>query len=100
MTFAEGAAVIRLMHGDTGVFSDLPVGARYEVDELGAQALGYEVSSTNETGTLTEAGAVTEWTNHLGSTLPTGVGAVSFTALIAGAALVAAWIANKKRKAK
>ena len=100
VTFAEGAAVIRLMHGDTGVFSNLPVGARYEVDELGAQALGYEVSSTNETGTLTEAGAVTEWTNHLGSTLPTGIGAVSFTALIAGAALVAAWIVNKKRKAK
>ena len=98
INFEEGAAVIRIGHGDTGVISGLPVGARYEVDELGAEAMGYTVTYENERGVLTETGAVTEWTNRLSSVLPTGIDGLPAAAVIAVIASLAAVIVYKRKK--
>ena len=98
----EGSAIIQLRHGDTAVISGLPIGVRYEVDELAASRKGYKYSSTNETGSLGEDGAETEWFNHKGVAVPTGgldwkfPGFMFFTVM--GTALAIFIISRKKKK--
>ena len=101
--FTEGAATMQLRHGDTAVISGLPIGVRYEVDELPASRAGYMYSSTNETGTLTAEGSTTEWTNRKGIAVPTGgldwkfPGTAFFTGM---GVLLAAFLFTWKKKKK
>lgn len=71
-SFADGAAVIQLKHGDRAVFPELPFGARYEVDELAASRKGYSQKSTNTSGYFGDTPIVSDWINSKGGMVPTG----------------------------
>ena len=99
--FTEGATVIKLRHDDEAVVSGLPVGVRYEVDELAASRKGYRYSSTNETGSLGRDGVTTEWTNSRGVAVPTGgldwkLPGWPFAAGVASLALI--WLFSWRKK--
>lgn len=70
--FAEGALILHLQHGDRAEISGLPVGARYEVDELAASRVGYVASGSNTSGTLTETPVTSAWVNTQEGMIPTG----------------------------
>ena len=80
MTFAEGASVVKLKHGDVLTIFGLPVGARYEVDELARSRMGYAYTSTNESGFLTEEGITSAWTNKKQVAIPTNVKGIGMIA--------------------
>jgi hypothetical protein len=69
--FEEGAVVLQLAHGDVAEFTDLPFGARYEVDELPASRREYCVSSTNVRGDLGDSTIESAWTNTRNGMVPT-----------------------------
>ena len=71
LDFTEGIAYVEIAHGETAVITGLPLGARYEVDETTESREGYSVTSTNDSGTLTEEGALTTWKNQKDVTIPT-----------------------------
>ncbi len=52
MTFKDGAATVKLKHGDTKTATGLPVGAEYTVEE--EKAAGFTTTSKGETGTISE----------------------------------------------
>ena len=100
VTFSEGAAVIRLRHGDVAQLLHMPVGVRYEVDELPASRAGYTVSSTGETGTLGEQGASSAWVNTRRMVVPTSADtqAAIFFIIFALAALAFTGILLRRRR--
>lgn len=103
--FTEGATVIKLRHDDEAVVSGLPVGVRYEVDELAASRKGYRYSSTNEAGSLGRDGVTTEWTNSRGVAVPTGgldwkLPGWPFAAVVAGMALIWMFSWRKKKRTR
>ncbi|MBQ6043111.1 MAG: Cna B-type domain-containing protein, partial [Clostridia bacterium] len=57
VTLLDGAADITLKHNGVASISDLPAGVIYTVTEVLEDEDEYEVTITNATGTLTEAGA-------------------------------------------
>lgn len=72
VSFAEGAAVIQLKHGDRVVFPELPFGAHYELGELAASRKGYSQEATNTSGNLGDTPVVSDWINSKGGMVPTG----------------------------
>lgn len=98
LTFAEGAAVTQLKHGDTLTVSGLPVGARYEVDELAASRRGYTVTSTNEAGSLTEDPASVTYVNTLPDAVPTGTKATAGLLVATVLGLFAVFFVLRRRK--
>ena len=73
LSFNEGAARFELKHGDTINITGLPVGARYEVDEIASSRTGYEYTSTNDTGVLAESKTNVSYINTKWGVPPTGV---------------------------
>lgn len=61
MTFTNGVAEFVLRHGESKTAAGLPVGIRYTVEETKTE--NYEVSSTNASGVVEEAGAKAEFVN-------------------------------------
>lgn len=61
MTFTDGVAEFVLRHGESKTAAGLPVGIRYTVEETKTE--NYEVSSTNASGVVEEAGAKAEFVN-------------------------------------
>ena len=96
--FTEGAIVLHLRHGDSAAITGLPVGARYEVDELVASSVGYDVTSENESGVLTETGATTAWTNRRTGVLPTGTAKIPILFILVSMLCPIVLIAKRKLK--
>ena len=80
VTFTEGATILQLKHEDVATISGLPIGARYEVDELASSRVGYEYSSVNETGVLAAENAVS-YTNTMWGVTPTGMKGITLLAI-------------------
>jgi hypothetical protein len=73
VTFEDGMASVSLRDGETLTVSGLPVGARYQVNELAESRVGYTYTSQNSSGILTEAGAQCRYTNNKDGVVPTGL---------------------------
>lgn len=67
--------------------SGLPVGARFETEELEASRTGYTYTATNDSGILPEEGITAAYVNTQESVLPTGVGLTNSVLLAAIARL-------------
>ena len=52
LTFQAGQATFSLKHGQSITIKDIPVWVAYQVTEQGANTGGYEMTSTNATGTI------------------------------------------------
>ena len=59
LTFQAGKATFPLKHGQSITIQGIPAGVTYEVTEAEANMDGYEMTSTNATGTIQEGKAVT-----------------------------------------
>ena len=100
LNFVEGAAVIHLRHGDTASIGNLPVGAKYEIEELEIEGDLYRKTSTNESGTLTAGTVRSEWINTKSVGVPTGIGMTPIWCIIlaTAAAGTALFLLIKRRK--
>ncbi len=56
--------IFRLMHNETAVFENLPVGMSYKVTEASANTLGYISTAGNMSGTIIPEGVIAIFENH------------------------------------
>ncbi len=108
VTFTEGATIIQLQHDDVATISNLPVGARYELDELVNSRRSYVMECTNDAGVLDEDSEQAEFINTKAIIVPTGA-ITPNSLLIAVEVIACAFVAtriyiklvrNKKAKAE
>lgn len=71
---SKGQFWISLAHRESIIFLDLPVGTTYVVYEDMGKSEGYEVSSSNTSGTLTKDGVKVTFYNEKNVAVPTKVG--------------------------
>ena len=67
---STGSYEFTLSHGESIVFNNIPEGITYKIEEIDAEDLGYEVTSTNSSGVLDED-VVSTFTNTKKGTVPT-----------------------------
>ena len=82
LNFVDGSARVQLKHGEKVVLSGLPVGARFETEEIASSRAQYEYSANMENGVLDDDGTAVQYMNNKESVMPTGMDDVSQMRLI------------------
>ena len=71
LTLDDGQATFTLAHGETITFKDIPYGTSYEVAESAEGSAGYNVTMTNESGTIGTEDVEVSFVNTRNASVPT-----------------------------
>ena len=101
LELTDGKGTFRLGHGDTAVFKDIAKGTAYKVTETDGESRGYEVTYTDNEGTVTKDTQVSVQ-NNMGGWVPTDLTfpQAVFILLAAAAAAGTAFITYRRKKQK
>ena len=65
LNFSDGAAIVHLKDGEQIVINGLPIGARFETEELASSRAGYTYEANTESGVLSAANTSVVYRNTL-----------------------------------
>ena len=98
LALTDGAGTFQLGHGDKIIFTKIPEGTDYKVTETDGESRGYEVTYTNNEGTLTKNTDVAV-RNNMGGIIPTSADQPwLLTILAAGTAGIIFMMLRRKKR--
>ena len=75
----DGYYEFKLADGETALFTDIPYGTEYRIEEMDGKSNSYKVDATNEKGTITDKDITAEFVNTKNGTIPTDSHYFSFS---------------------